>query len=138
MDIPAPIFRLSVTILSTSLPQHSCEGFPCVSTRPGVSGGEGPGLICLLSHYTIAGRVSRQQKRRLLNEHTTETRGEERERRKAIGDTGSYQAGRREGWKGAILRPREKPEAARSSEAAGRGSRVGGRAAQGQELPGDS
>lgn len=57
---------------------------------------------------------------------------EERERRKAIGDTGSYQAGRREGWKGAILRPREKPEAPRSSEAAGRGSRGGGRAARGR------
>lgn len=52
----------------------------------------------------------------MLSEYTTETRkakGEEGPSR-AIRDTGSYQAGRREqtqGWKRNILRPREELEA---------------------------
>lgn len=52
--------------------------------------------------------------------------GGKREREKkgakqSIGDTGSYQAGNREGWKRDILRPRKEPEADRGFRSSRKG-----------------
>lgn len=80
----------------------------------------------------------------MLNEYTTETRSKEsgageKRTKQSIRDTGSYQAGEREGWKRDIPRPREKPEADRGFRSSRKGKPWQSQSCtRGQELPGDS